>query len=143
MGCSTIYSSIQQSALLVYSTPPFFILVTIVSKAFLALKQYSSIPVVVYILNSKDIPCPWAKPEYHGAFNSWEYSKSKLWLKQAIKGLEECIRYQTYEDGVNFEASIPYHRLVLEMFAYSAIIAKANFVKLSKKYYELMFKMFE
>lgn len=72
-----------------------------------------------------------------------EYSKSKLWLKQAIKGLEECIRYQTYEDGVNFEASIPYHRLVLEMFAYSAIIAKANSIKLSKKFYKLLFKMFE
>lgn len=71
------------------------------------------------------------------------YPKSKEWLKQSIEGLEQCIRYQTYEDGVNFEASIPYHRLVLEMFAYSAIVAKANNIEFSNKYYELLFKMFE
>lgn len=72
-----------------------------------------------------------------------EHPKSERWLKQAIEGLEECIRYQTYEDGVNFEASIPYHRLVLEMFAYSAVVAKANGIEFSKRYYELLFKMFE
>lgn len=72
-----------------------------------------------------------------------EHPKSVYWLKQSISGLEKCIKYQTYEDGVNFEGSISYHRLVLEMFAYSAIIARANSVKLSKKYYELLFKMFE
>lgn len=72
-----------------------------------------------------------------------ENPKSKEWLNQAIKGLEGCIEYQTYEDGVNFEASIPYHRLVLEMLSYSAIITRANGIELSKRYYELLFKMFE
>jgi len=72
-----------------------------------------------------------------------EHPNSEKWLEQALEGLEECIRYQTYEDGVNFEASIPYHRLVLEMFAYSAIVAKANDIEFSNKYYELLFKMFE
>lgn len=71
------------------------------------------------------------------------HPKSKEWLKQAKEGLEECIRYQTYKDGVNFEGSIPYHRLVLEMFAYSAIVAKANGIEFSRRYYELLFKMFE
>ncbi|RZB29741.1 MAG: hypothetical protein SRB1_02021 [Desulfobacteraceae bacterium Eth-SRB1] len=69
--------------------------------------------------------------------------KAEKWINQAIEGLESCIRYQTYEDGVNFEASIPYHRLVLEMFAYSAVACKSNDIELSKKYYELLFKMFE
>jgi hypothetical protein len=68
---------------------------------------------------------------------------SKKWLAQAVDGLEFCIRYQTYDDGVNFEASIGYHRLVLEMFAYSAIVARSNNIKLSARYYELLFKMFE
>lgn len=72
-----------------------------------------------------------------------EHTKSQDWLKQAVDGLEECIRYQTYEDGVNFEASINYHRLVLEMFAFSAIVAKVKNVEFSKRYYELLFKMFE
>ncbi len=71
------------------------------------------------------------------------HPKSKKWLLQAVIGLERCIVYQTYEDGVNFEASIPYHRLVLELFAYSAIMCLANDIELSKKYYELLFKMFE
>lgn len=72
-----------------------------------------------------------------------EHPKSKEWFVQAMEGLEECIRYQTYDDGVNFEASIPYHRLVLEMFAYSAIVAKSNGIEFSNRYYELLFKMFE
>jgi hypothetical protein len=71
------------------------------------------------------------------------HGNSKKWLTQAVDGLELCIRYQTYDDGVNFEASIPYHRLVLEMFAYSAIVAISNNVEFTEKYYELLFKMFE
>jgi len=71
------------------------------------------------------------------------HHKSERWLKQSTEGLEECIRCQTYEDGINFEASIPYHRLVLEMFAYSAIVARTNGVDFSQKYYVLLFKMFE
>jgi hypothetical protein len=72
-----------------------------------------------------------------------KYPKAGNWLKQAEEGLEHYIRYQTYEDGVNLKASIPYHRLFLEMFAFSAIVCKANNIELSNKYYELLFKMFE
>ena len=72
-----------------------------------------------------------------------DYNKSAKWLNQAVNGLEECLRYQVYDDGVNFEASIPYHRLVLEMFAYSAIMAKIHNIEFSKEYYTLLFKMFE
>jgi len=72
-----------------------------------------------------------------------DYYKSKKWLKKSINELERCIRQQTYSDGVNFEGSIPYHRLVLEMFAYIAIICRANFIDLSKHYYQLLFRMFE
>ena len=71
------------------------------------------------------------------------HNKSSLWLDQAVVGLEKCIQYQTYADGINFEASIPYHRLGLEMFAYSAIVARSNGVTLSSQYHQLLFKMFE
>ena len=49
---------------------------------------------------------------------------------------------QTYPDGMNSEGSTSYHRLVLELFAYSALLNKKenNF---SKKFYERLFKMFE
>ena len=72
-----------------------------------------------------------------------EHSKSDLWLKTAVQGLEKCIQDQVYDDGTDFEGSIPYHRLVLELFAFSAIIAHSNGVKFSNKYYEKLFKMFE
>lgn len=71
------------------------------------------------------------------------HKKSGKWLTQAIRGLESCIRYQTYDDGVNFEGSIPYHGYVLEMLAYSAIVSRANDIFLSNTYYKLLFRMFE
>src|SRR3990172_11676164 len=39
-----------------------------------------------------------------------DHPKSKLWLIQAVKGLERCMNNQVYEDGVDFEGSIPYHQ---------------------------------
>ena len=72
-----------------------------------------------------------------------DHPKYKKWLNKAIKGLLRCMEYQIYDDGVDFEGSIPYHRLVLEMFAYSAVVCRANNVELPTWYYEKLFKMFE
>jgi hypothetical protein len=68
---------------------------------------------------------------------------SNSWIGIAIEGLESNIAYQTYNDGVNFEASIPYHRLVLELFSYCAIVLKYNEKEFSSNYYRNLFKMFE
>lgn len=68
---------------------------------------------------------------------------AKKWLENSIIGLEKCIETQIYDDGVDFEGSIPYHRLVLELFAYSTIIAHSNGLKFSDQYYFKLFKMFE
>ena len=78
-----------------------------------------------------------------GALSLKKTRKVKSWINQAIKGLEACIRYQIYENGVAFEGSIPYHRLVVEMFAYSAIFCNINEIHLSDKYYEILFRMIE
>lgn len=72
-----------------------------------------------------------------------KHPKSENWTEIAKKGLEACIEEQVYDDGVDFEGSIPYHRLVLEFFAYSAIIALANDIQFSNLYYQKLFKMFE
>ena len=72
-----------------------------------------------------------------------DHSRSKLWIDSAINGLERCMREQVYEDGTDFEASIPYHRLVLELFAFSAIAALARSIKFNKDYFNKLFKMFE
>jgi len=72
-----------------------------------------------------------------------EHKESNKWFDQSINGLTDCIDRQVYVDGVDFEASIPYHRLVLEMFGYAAIVCRANNIILSDLYYEKLFKMFE
>jgi len=71
------------------------------------------------------------------------HPKYDKWIKVAIDGLLKCMDYQVHDDGVDFEGSIPYHRLVLEMFAFSSIICKNNNVELPEWFYTKLFKMFE
>ena len=70
------------------------------------------------------------------------FIKSSQMKIKFIKEIEREIFKQTYPDGMNSEGSTSYHRLVLELFAYSALLDKKenNF---SKKFYERLFKMFE
>ncbi|MHA1251810.1 MAG: heparinase II/III family protein [Candidatus Helarchaeota archaeon] len=115
----------------------------ILSISLLQHSEYISTFPEIYELNHRKHTTNHTTADYAGLLFLALTFKSKEWLKQAVAELEECIRYQTYEDGVNFEASIPYHRLVLEMFAYSVVVAIANGIEFSKRYYELLFKMFE
>jgi len=69
--------------------------------------------------------------------------RSRKLQKKAIKGLEWCMKSQVFGDGVDSEYALCYHRLVLEMFAFSAILSKANNIILSDRYYNSLFKMFE
>lgn len=70
-------------------------------------------------------------------------TKSQKWIDQAMNGLERCIDEQVYEDGADFEGSLPYHRLVLEMFAYSALVIASSNHKFSDFFYKKLFRMFE
>jgi hypothetical protein len=72
-----------------------------------------------------------------------DHVKSDYWIKVSLNGLEKCMEDQVYNDGVDFEGSIPYHRLVLELFAYSTILAIANNLSFSGNFYNKLFKMFE
>jgi len=47
----------------------------------------------------------------------------RKWLDFSLKELKEEMKKQVYEDGVDFEASTSYHRLVLELFFYPALYA--------------------
>lgn len=49
-------------------------------------------------------------------------SSCKKWLRYAIKWLDKEISLQFYNDGVNFEKSCGYHKLVLELFMLAAIV---------------------
>ncbi len=71
-----------------------------------------------------------------------EFKESKKWLTCAIEGLEECMKKQVYEDGVDFESSISYHRLVTEMFGCAALVCKYAKIQLSESYLGKLQKMF-
>lgn len=45
----------------------------------------------------------------------------RKWLDTGKSILEEEIDIQVYDDGVDYEASVPYHRLVMELFMYPAL----------------------
>jgi hypothetical protein len=69
--------------------------------------------------------------------------KSKRIRKIALEGLERNMRLQVLDDGVDGEFSTCYHRLVLELLAYPAILARANGFTFSDSFYLSLFKMFE
>lgn len=72
-----------------------------------------------------------------------EFKEAEKWKKKALHALEVEMKKQVYEDGVDFEASIPYHRLVCEFFGFSALLAQANGIQFSYAYLEKLEKMFE
>ncbi len=71
------------------------------------------------------------------------HPRSKRWIRQSIHGLESTIREQIYVDGSDFEGSIQYHRLVLEIYSYSAIFGAANGIIFSNYFYHRLFRMYE
>jgi uncharacterized heparinase superfamily protein len=46
------------------------------------------------------------------------------WLEFGWQGLQQEIETQVFPDGIDFEASVPYHRLVLELFLWPALYRK-------------------
>jgi hypothetical protein len=72
-----------------------------------------------------------------------DHPNHNTWLQTSVNGLVECMNTQVHDDGTSFEGSIPYHRLVLEMFGYAAVVCRSNNIDLPTAYYERLFKMFE
>jgi hypothetical protein len=58
------------------------------------------------------------------------------WLDVGWKGLQGEIETQVLADGVDFEASVPYHRLVFELFLWPALFRKAAGASLPERYIE-------
>lgn len=57
--------------------------------------------------------------------------KAKRWLRYGIKEMEIEILHQFYPDGMNFEGSLAYDRLVLELIGYTALLLKNHHRHLS------------
>lgn len=53
-----------------------------------------------------------------------QYPPAKRWRTLAYQHLERELLVQFFSDGVNFEKALGYHRLVLELFLVSALVAQ-------------------
>ncbi|HXV77337.1 MAG TPA: alginate lyase family protein [Candidatus Polarisedimenticolaceae bacterium] len=54
-----------------------------------------------------------------------ELGESAVWHRLAHDALADEIDRQVHEDGVDFERSVPYHRLATELFLHAALLARA------------------
>ncbi|HSR67779.1 MAG TPA: alginate lyase family protein [Acidobacteriota bacterium] len=72
-----------------------------------------------------------------------EERESSKWVRLAQRELEGEIVRQVYPDGVCHEGSIPYHRLVLELFLHAAVVCRRRGIELEDKYLERLERMFE
>lgn len=71
------------------------------------------------------------------------FKEAERWQKFGIEELVRCMDEMVYPDGVSFENSTAYHRLVLELFVCSAILCKENEIELPRSFWERLEKMFE
>ncbi|MGH9365995.1 MAG: heparinase II/III family protein, partial [Thermoanaerobaculia bacterium] len=70
-----------------------------------------------------------------------ETRDGREWLEHGAKLLEREILAQTEEDGVDIEASVPYHRLVLELFLVGARFLEAAGREMPARYRERLRRM--
>ncbi|HOD80986.1 MAG: Heparin-sulfate lyase precursor [Planctomycetes bacterium ADurb.Bin126] len=71
------------------------------------------------------------------------HAESRRWKQLALRELGGELAHQTYEDGVTHEGSVPYHRLVLEIFLHAFLVCRAHRLPLPKGWADRLERMFE
>ena len=66
------------------------------------------------------------------------YSEAKTWYNYAVKHTEKEFHLQFIEDGVNFEKSVPYHRLVVEFYLISFLVMQRAGLKIRENTLKLL-----
>lgn len=72
-----------------------------------------------------------------------QFDSSKTWVDFSKREIEKEIFAQVYSDGVNFEASVCYHRLATELFISAVVLARKNEQEFSPAFLERLEKMLE
>jgi len=72
-----------------------------------------------------------------------QFREAASWRAFSIRELERQMQRQVLDDGVNFEDSTNYHRLVTEMLLYSAVLAHKNGISFSAAFMDRLEKMIE
>ncbi|MCL6590055.1 MAG: heparinase II/III family protein [Firmicutes bacterium] len=76
-----------------------------------------------------------------GLFFGENNPAARRWSQRGWEILSEEIVRQVYPDGVDFEMSVAYHRLVLELFFLAALCRKTYGLPVSNKYLERLIAM--
>jgi hypothetical protein len=69
--------------------------------------------------------------------------EGKKWLEKGVSALKEEMEFQVYPDGVDFEGSISYHRLVTELFLSSTLLCHKNGITFPGWYMTRLERMIE
>ncbi len=72
-----------------------------------------------------------------------EFREAEEWRDFGLRELWREMFKQVYPDGVSFEASIPYHRLVTEFFLYTVILCRRNDIAVPDEVMARLEKMLE
>jgi hypothetical protein len=72
-----------------------------------------------------------------------EFKQAKAWRKFGVKELINEMKNQVYPDGVDYEGSISYHRLVAELFFSATLLCLKNGISFPAWYMEKLEKMVE
>jgi len=69
--------------------------------------------------------------------------RAETWQRVGVLGLIEEMDHQVYQDGGDFESSIQYHRLVLELFTAGALLCRMNGINLPERFWQKFERMFD
>jgi hypothetical protein len=72
-----------------------------------------------------------------------EFKMADKWRSVGVQALIEEMDRQVNPDGINFESSVAYHRLVLELFTAGALLCLRNGITLPGQFWERLERMFE
>jgi Heparinase II/III-like protein/Heparinase II/III N-terminus len=71
-----------------------------------------------------------------------EFKAAKTWWRIGIKGMVQEMERQVHADGVDYESSTSYHRLVLELFTSAALLCRLNGVQLPSAFWKRLEEMY-
>src|SRR5918992_157431 len=72
-----------------------------------------------------------------------EIKAAERWKKFAARALVDEMEREVHPDGVNFESSIAYHRLVLELFTAGALLCRNTGLSLPEGFWNRLERMYE
>jgi len=72
-----------------------------------------------------------------------QFKQAERWKRVGLQGFFHEVISQVHPDGVHFEGSISYHRLVLEMFAFVVILCLQHGIHVPYRVWSRLEKMFE